>query len=189
MTPPDALTRQGVTDLACMGDGRQSGTSGSPSILNVSPESAVGGGLALLETGDKLRVDLNTRKVDVLLPADELARRRAAWTPPDLPNQTPWEEIYRANVGQLELTQSPSGTRGMAAPRVGVVADRRSFILLVPRRAHALRGRARMDRARRYRHAGLGRRACRERPATAPEPPDRTTAVPGRGWSTDSSGA
>ena len=79
--------------LPTMGDGRQSGTSGSPSILNVSPEAAVGGGLALLQTGDKIRIDLNTRKVDVLIPEAELAARRAAWKAPELENQTPWEEI------------------------------------------------------------------------------------------------
>ena len=76
-----------------MGDGRQCGTSASPSILNVSPEAAVGGGLALLKTGDRIRIDLNTRKVDVLLPEAELAARRAAWVPPKLANKTPWEEI------------------------------------------------------------------------------------------------
>ena len=80
-----------------MGDGRQSGTSGSPSILNVSPEAAVGGGLALLKTGDRIRIDLNTRKVDVLLPPGELEARRAAWKPPKLVNMTPWEEIYRSH--------------------------------------------------------------------------------------------
>jgi dihydroxyacid dehydratase/phosphogluconate dehydratase len=102
MTPPDHLVAQGVTDLACMGDGRQSGTSGSPSILNVSPEAAVGGGLALLETGDKVRVDLNKRTVDVMIPADELEARRAKWESPELLSQTPWEEIYRSMVGQIE---------------------------------------------------------------------------------------
>jgi dihydroxy-acid dehydratase len=84
-----------------MGDGRQSGTSGSPSILNVSPEAAVGGGLALLRTGDTVRLDLNAHRVDVLLPDSELAARRAAWKPPVLENKTPWEEIYRSQVGQL----------------------------------------------------------------------------------------
>ena len=102
MTPPDHLVAQGVTDLACMGDGRQSGTSGSPSILNVSPESATGGGLALLQTNDVVRVDLNTRKVDIKLSAEELAKRRAAMTPSYPAHQTPWQEIYRSMVGQLE---------------------------------------------------------------------------------------
>jgi dihydroxy-acid dehydratase len=100
MQPPAALLKRGIDTLPTMGDGRQSGTSGSPSILNVSPEAAVGGGLALLRTGDPIRIDLNTRKVDVLIPEAELAARRAAWTPPKLDNKTPWEEIYRSMVGQ-----------------------------------------------------------------------------------------
>ena len=79
-----------------------SATSGSPSILNVSPESAVGGGLALLETNDIVRVDLNTRKVDIKLAPEELARRKAAVKPSYPPSQTPWQEIYRSLVGQLE---------------------------------------------------------------------------------------
>lgn len=100
MQPPAALLKRGIDTLPTMGDGRQSGTSGSPSILNVSPEAAVGGGLALLKTGDRIRIDLNANKVDVLLPEGELAARRAAWTPPKLLNMTPWEEIYRSMVGQ-----------------------------------------------------------------------------------------
>ena len=100
MQPPAILLKRGIDALPTMGDGRQSGTSGSPSILNVSPESAVGGGLALLHTGDQVRIDLNTRRVDVLIPEAELAARRAAWSPPHLSNQTPWEEIYRSMVGQ-----------------------------------------------------------------------------------------
>jgi dihydroxyacid dehydratase/phosphogluconate dehydratase len=84
-----------------MGDGRQSGTSGIPSILNISPEAAVGGGLALLKNGDPISIDLNKRRVDVLIPEAELAARRAAWTPPVLDNKTPWEEIYRSMVGQM----------------------------------------------------------------------------------------
>jgi len=101
MQPPAALLKKGVSALPTMGDGRQSGTSGSPSILNVSPEAAIGGGLALLRTGDPIRIDLNTRKVDVLIPEDELAERRRAWEPPEIHSQTPWEEIYRSMVGQL----------------------------------------------------------------------------------------
>ncbi len=101
MQPPAALLKRGIDALPTMGDGRQSGTSGSPSVLNVSPEAAVGGGLALLKTGDRIRIDLNARRVDVLLPDGELAARRAAWTPPKLVNKTPWEEIYRRTVGQL----------------------------------------------------------------------------------------
>ncbi len=101
MQPPASLLRRGINTLPTMGDGRQSGTSGSPSILNVSPEAAVGGGLALLQTGDRIRIDLNRRKVDVLLPEGALEARRAAWTPPKLVSMTPWEEIYRSMVGQL----------------------------------------------------------------------------------------
>ena len=101
MQPPAALIRAGVETLPTMGDGRQSGTSGSPSILNVSPEAVVGGGLALLRSGDPIRIDLNTRRVDVLIPEAELAARRAAWQPPKLANRTPWEEIQRGMVGQL----------------------------------------------------------------------------------------
>jgi dihydroxy-acid dehydratase len=100
MQPPAALLKAGVHTLPTLGDGRQSGTSGSPSILNVAPEAVVGGGLALLKHGDKIRIDLNTRKVDVLIPAAELAARRAAWVPPVLENKTPWEEISRSMVGQ-----------------------------------------------------------------------------------------
>jgi dihydroxy-acid dehydratase len=101
MQPPAALIKAGIKALPTMGDGRQSGTSGSPSILNVTPEAAVGGGLALLHHGDRIRIDLKTRRVDVLIPEEELARRRAAWTPPKLEHKTPWEEIYRSSVGQL----------------------------------------------------------------------------------------
>lgn len=100
MQPPAALLERGIDTLPTMGDGRQSGTSASPSILNVSPESAVGGGLALLRTGDMIRLDLNTRRVDVLIPDAELKERRDAWRPPLLKNQTPWEEIYRNTIGQ-----------------------------------------------------------------------------------------
>ncbi|WP_336597447.1 IlvD/Edd family dehydratase [Paraburkholderia bengalensis] len=100
MQPPAALIRRGIDTLPTMGDGRQSGTSGSPSILNVSPEAVLGGGLALLKTGDRLRVDLKMRRVDLLVSDDELAARRAAWSAPSLPNQTPWEEMYRSMVGQ-----------------------------------------------------------------------------------------
>ncbi len=101
MQPPASMLTRGIMALPTMGDGRQSGTSGSPSILNVSPEAAVGGGLAVLKTGDRIRIDLNTRKVDVLLPPGELDARRKAWAPPTLVNMTPWEEIYRSMVGQL----------------------------------------------------------------------------------------
>ncbi|SDB63135.1 IlvD/Edd family dehydratase [Belnapia rosea] len=109
MQPPAALLKAGIDSLPTMGDGRQSGTSASPSILNVSPEAAVGGGLALMKSGDPIRIDLNTRKVDLLIPEDELAARRAAWQPPKLVNKTPWEEIQRSMVGQL-------GTGGCLEP-------------------------------------------------------------------------
>ena len=101
MQPPAELIKKGVDTLPTMGDGRQSGTAASPSILNISPESAVGGNLALLETGDSIRVDLNTCSVQLQVSDAELARRRAAYTPPKLEHQTPWQEIYRGCVGQL----------------------------------------------------------------------------------------
>lgn len=101
MLPPDRLVKLGVPALPCMGDGRQSGTSASPSILNASPEAAVGGGLALLQTGDRVRIDLNQGTVNMLVSDDELAQRREAWQPPELFHQTPWQEIYRNTVGQL----------------------------------------------------------------------------------------
>ena len=101
MQPPDALLRAGIEALPTVGDGRQSGTSASPSILNASPEAAVGGGLALLQTGDRIRLDLRARRLDALVPAEEWARRRAAWRPPALESQTPWQALHRAHVGQL----------------------------------------------------------------------------------------
>jgi dihydroxy-acid dehydratase len=105
MQPPAALIKRGVTALPCVGDGRQSGTSGSPSILNASPEAADGGGLALLRTGDRVRIDLNKGTVDVLVPPAELAERRTALKQNggyDYPaSQTPWQEIQRAMVDQL----------------------------------------------------------------------------------------
>lgn len=101
MQPPAALLEQGVTELPTLGDGRQSGTSASPSLLNASPESAIGGNLCLLQTGDTVRIDLNARRVDLLVPDDELAQRRAAWTPPEIAHQTPWQELYRDCTGQL----------------------------------------------------------------------------------------
>jgi dihydroxy-acid dehydratase len=105
MQPPAALIKKGVTALACIGDGRQSGTSGSPSILNASPEAAAGGGLALLKTGDRVRIDLNKGTADVLISDAELTARRAmlqkngGYHYP--PSQTPWQEIQRAMVDQL----------------------------------------------------------------------------------------
>ena len=106
MQPPGSLLKRGVTSLPCIGDGRQSGTSGTPSILNASPEAAAGGGLALLQTGDRVRIDLNKRSADILVSAEELERRRkdlAARGGYAFPaSQTPWQEIYRADVAQLD---------------------------------------------------------------------------------------
>jgi len=105
MQPPAALIKSGITSLPCIGDGRQSGTSGSPSILNASPEAAAGGGLALLKTGDRVRIDLNKGTADILLSAEELMERRVllekngGYRYP--PSQTPWQEIQRAMVDQL----------------------------------------------------------------------------------------
>jgi dihydroxy-acid dehydratase len=101
MLPPDELIRAGTTSLPCIGDGRQSGTCASPTILNASPESAVGGNLALLQTNDVIRVDLNACRVDALISDEELDARRKNYEPPKLENQTPWQEIYRGCVGQL----------------------------------------------------------------------------------------
>ena len=106
MQPPKALIEAGISELPCIGDGRQSGTSGSPSILNASPEAAAGGGLALLKTGDRIRIDLRRGSADMLVPEDELARRRqpleAAGGYPYPESQTPWQELQRDNVGQLQ---------------------------------------------------------------------------------------
>jgi dihydroxy-acid dehydratase len=105
MRPPDYLIKRGIHSLACIGDGRQSGTSGSPSILNASPEAAAGGNLAILRTGDRVRIDLNKGEANILISPEEIAKRRA-----DLESmggykypkhQTPWQEIQRNIVGQL----------------------------------------------------------------------------------------
>lgn len=101
MQPPAALLQRGIQSLPTIGDGRQSGTSDSPSILNASPESAVGGGLAWLRTGDTIRIDLNHGRCDMLVSDDEIARRKGEGIPPVPASQTPWEEIYREKVGQL----------------------------------------------------------------------------------------
>jgi xylonate dehydratase len=105
MQPPAALIKNGIAELPCIGDGRQSGTSGSPSILNASPEAAAGGGLALLQTGDRIRIDLAKGRADILVSKAELARRRAAFEKHggyEYPaSQTPWQEIQRAIVDQL----------------------------------------------------------------------------------------
>jgi dihydroxy-acid dehydratase len=105
MRAPNYLLEKNVRSLPCVGDGRQSGTSGSPSILNASPEAAAGGGLAILKNGDRVRIDLNKGTCDVLLSEAEIATRRAelekagGYKVPE--SQTPWQEIFRANVGQL----------------------------------------------------------------------------------------
>ncbi|MCL5778108.1 dihydroxy-acid dehydratase family protein [Limibaculum sp. FT325] len=101
MQPPDAIIRQGINHLPTVGDGRQSGTSESPSILNASPEAVVGGGLAHLRTGDLVRLDLNARTLDALVAPAEWQARKDAWEPPVIESQTPWQEIYRTHVGQL----------------------------------------------------------------------------------------
>jgi dihydroxy-acid dehydratase len=105
MQPPAALIKRGITSLPCIGDGRQSGTSGSPSILNASPEAAAGGGLALLKTGDRVRVDLNKGEANILISDAELAQRRADLQKrggfPYPKSQTPWQEIQREMVEQL----------------------------------------------------------------------------------------
>jgi dihydroxy-acid dehydratase len=106
MRAPVQLIAQGVHVLPCIGDGRQSGTSGSPSILNASPEAALGTGLAVLRTGDRIRVDLRKGEVNVLLPAAQIAQRQAqldaagGYKYPD--SQTPWQEMQRASIGQFE---------------------------------------------------------------------------------------
>jgi dihydroxy-acid dehydratase len=101
MQPPDHLLRRGIASLPTLGDGRQSGTSDSPSILNASPESAAGGGLSWLRTGDVIRIDLEAGRCDALVEEAEIARRKAEAPPPVPPNNTPWEELYREKTGQL----------------------------------------------------------------------------------------
>ncbi len=106
MRAPDYLLKQGLSSLPCIGDGRQSGTSGSPSILNASPEAAAGGGLAVLKTGDQVRIDLKNGSANILISDEELAERHAAlkaaggYVYPE--SQTPWQEIQRNYVGQME---------------------------------------------------------------------------------------
>ncbi len=101
MQPPDALIRAGIRELPTLGDGRQSGTSASPSILNASPEALLGGGLAKLRTGDHVRIDLVNRRVDALVPQEEWAARENVVASHLPKTATPWQEIYRNNVGQL----------------------------------------------------------------------------------------
>jgi dihydroxy-acid dehydratase len=127
MAPPAELVRQGITSLPTLGDGRQSGTSASPSILNMSPEAAVGGGLSLLRTNDRIRVDLNSRSVNVLVDEEELARRRETASFSIPPAQTPWQELYRQTVGQL----STGGCLEPATLYLKVIAERGN-----PRHSH-----------------------------------------------------
>ncbi|WP_435310940.1 IlvD/Edd family dehydratase [Primorskyibacter sedentarius] len=101
MQPPDAVIKRGVAHLPTVGDGRQSGTSESPSILNASPEAVVGGGLAYLKTGDRVRLNLNDSTLNALVDNADWQARIDAWEAPEITSQTPWQEIYRTHVGQL----------------------------------------------------------------------------------------
>jgi dihydroxy-acid dehydratase len=129
MRPPDYLLKRGIRELPCIGDGRQSGTSGSPSILNASPEAATGGGLALLQTGDRVRVDLGKRTADVLVSDAELAARREAlakaggYRYPE--SQTPWQEIQRGLVDELSngMVLKPAVAYQRIAETKGVPRD------------------------------------------------------------------
>ena len=129
MQPPAALIKRGVTALPCIGDGRQSGTSGSPSILNASPEAAASGGLALLRTGDRVRVDLAKGTADMLISQDELESRRAALAAqggfPMPPSQTPWQEIQRSMVAQFDegMVLKPAVKYQRVAQTMGVPRD------------------------------------------------------------------
>jgi dihydroxy-acid dehydratase len=129
MQPPAELIKRGVHTLPCIGDGRQSGTSGSPSILNASPEAAAGGGLALLQTGDTVRIDLVAGTADVLVPEEELAERRRkldeAGGYPVPPSQTPWQEIQRSMVDQLSggMVLKPAVAYQRVAQSMGLPRD------------------------------------------------------------------
>ena len=129
MQPPAALIKKGITALPCIGDGRQSGTSASPSILNASPEAAVGGGLALLKTGDRVRIDLERGTADILISKAELAERRAALENHggyDFPaSQTPWQEIQRSMVEQFSdgMVLTPAVKFQRVAQSMGVPRD------------------------------------------------------------------
>ncbi|MGA0598881.1 IlvD/Edd family dehydratase [Enterovirga sp. CN4-39] len=129
MQPPGELLKRNVTSLPCIGDGRQSGTSGTPSILNASPEAAAGGGLALLQTGDRIRIDLNKRSADILVSDEELERRRkdlAARGGYAYPaSQTPWQEIQRSMVDQLSegMVLKPAVKYQRVAQTFGVPRD------------------------------------------------------------------
>jgi dihydroxy-acid dehydratase len=129
MRAPDYLLKKGINSLPCIGDGRQSGTSGSPSILNASPEAATGGGLAILKTGDKVRIDLKKRTADVLISDAELKKRHA-----DLvkaggykypASQTPWQEIQRGIVDELSngMVLKPAVKYQRVAAKMGIPRD------------------------------------------------------------------
>jgi dihydroxy-acid dehydratase len=129
MRPPDYLIKRGITVLPCIGDGRQSGTSASPSILNASPEAAVGGALALLKTGDRIRIDLPRGTANVLISEAELTERRRAlelqggYRYPE--SQTPWQEIQRGMVEQLGegMVLKPAVKYQQVADKFGVPRD------------------------------------------------------------------
>jgi dihydroxy-acid dehydratase len=129
MQPPAALIKRGIKSLPCIGDGRQSGTSGSPSILNASPEAAAGGGLALLQTGDRVRIDLKKGEANILLPAEELAARRTALAKnggfPMPASQTPWQEIQRGMVEQFDegMVLKPAVKYQRVAQTAGIPRD------------------------------------------------------------------
>ena len=129
MQPPAALIKQGILALPCIGDGRQSGTSGSPSILNAAPEAALNGGLAILQTGDRVRIDLNKRTADILISPEEYETRKAAliarggFRIPD--HQTPWQEIQRGMVSQFDegMVLKPAVKYQRVAQTKGVARD------------------------------------------------------------------
>jgi dihydroxy-acid dehydratase len=129
MQPPAALIKRGIRSLPCIGDGRQSGTSGSPSILNASPEAAAGGGLALLKTGDRVRIDLKKGEANILLSPEELAARRAelakAGGYKSPASQTPWQEIQRGMVEQFDegMVLKPAVKYQRVAQTAGIPRD------------------------------------------------------------------
>jgi dihydroxy-acid dehydratase len=129
MRAPDYLLKKGITSLPCIGDGRQSGTSGSPSILNASPEAATGGGLAILKTGDKVRIDLKKRTADILISDAELKKRHAELVKAGgykyPASQTPWQEIQRGIVDELSngMVLKPAVKYQKVAAKMGIPRD------------------------------------------------------------------
>ena len=129
MQPPAALIKRGILSLPCIGDGRQSGTAGSPSILNASPEAAAGGGLALLRTGDRVRIDLNKGEANILISEEEIATRRAELNShggfPIPKSQTPWQEIQRSMVDQFSegMVLKPAVKYQDVAHKMGIPRD------------------------------------------------------------------